>query len=170
MKKVVLFVIGMTALCVHSATLEEARQIIREHIDELDVAKYRHFHDRLNSPQYKHAFSAVNAIDRDVRMAVYLEMIKEKPDDPRMMRIFIERFLNDDGWNLGSPGNQEALGWARKVLENKDGQVNPYHAQTYLLRKGDARDIDIIGYAPGSERRTFFTDDVNISQIGRAHV
>ena len=156
MKKIVLTLIVMVTLCIHSATLEEARQVIREYLDESAEGKYRDSHHQSSSKQYQQALSAWRAIDRDLKMSVYLGMIKENDDD----LVFVCRMLGlcsrDDGRDFTSYGNQEALDWARKVLRSEEA-FNKGTAVGYLLRKGDARDVDIIGGDVG-----YLIDDAEI--------
>jgi len=124
--------------------MEETRRLVREYVDELDDEKYKDPHLRSGSQRWKQVSSDLNAIDRDVRMSVYLEMIAERPDDPATVNRMVRWFNNHDGYDRASHGNQKALDWARKILKSEDSRLNAYIAGEYLMFKGDARDLDII--------------------------
>jgi len=145
MKKLVLAMIGVVALCVHSATLEETKRLVREYVDELDDhEKYKDFHQRLSSARYQQVLSDLNAIDRDIRLSAYLDMLAEKPGDPATMNRMMIWLVKIDVLDLASCGTPETLELARKMLQSDDTRLNPYDAGQYLMFKGDARDLGII--------------------------
>ena len=70
MKRVVLSVIGVMVLCVHSASQEEIRRLVRGYVEELDKSR-----DMFHSIEIQ---EKLNAIDCDVRFSVYFEMLEKK--------------------------------------------------------------------------------------------
>ena len=139
MKRILASMISMTALCLHSHsdTLEEVRQFILETVEEAVQPNTLEHRERwkLMTPRLK-------AIEGEIRMSVYCEIMAEKFDDPNpeYVSYVISRFNFLDGKNLASSGNQEALDWTRRARrEKKQGSSD------YLAIKGDARDLDIVG-------------------------
>ena len=142
MRKLLVFATCMTALCLHSATTEEARQIVREYLEKMTELRKQPFVDPLYAIEVS---VGLHTLDRDVRVSVCLEMMKEMPDDPVTVDQMMAVFCGSDGYNYASYGNQEALDWARIVAKNEGGRFETHSAQVYLMWKGDTRDLDIIG-------------------------
>ena len=160
MKKLVLAMIGVVALCVHGATLEETRRLVHEYIDEIDD-KYSDLNERLHSSRYRQILSDLRAVDLDIRMSAYLAMIAEKPGDPATVNRMLRWCYQDDGWAYASYGKQEVLDWARNILKSEDNLFSREGARGYLMRKGDARDLDIIG----GDKKALIKDDAEVLEM-----
>ncbi|MCL2103747.1 MAG: hypothetical protein FWH21_01615 [Kiritimatiellaeota bacterium] len=141
MKKVVLPMVVMTALCAHSATLEEARRKVRDSLEGLGE-----YHSVISYERWAKMKKDLDSLDQDVKMSVYLEIMKEKfggPDTDTVNRV-MGRFRGLDGLDAASYGNQDALDWARKMVRSGEQRFTLEVANAYLLLKGDARDLAII--------------------------
>ena len=88
---------------------------------------------------------AAGAAAREPSIEELCKILEEKFDDPGAVDFIMGRFCFLDGRDLTSYGNQEALGWARKVVSSGDKRFNMHPAREYLMRKGGAGDLDIIG-------------------------
>ena len=139
MKKVLITMTGIATLCLYSAVLEDARQIVRRYTED--------FIRCTDGLYFTEIEAKLREIDRDVQMSVYLEMIAEKADDPQAVDRIIYRFGAADGWNRASYGNQEALDWTRKALRDEEQRFPKIFASFFLMTKGDARDLDIVSSA-----------------------
>ena len=137
MKRILIPMISMIALCLHSDTQEEVGQFIRETVEEAVL---------LNGERWKQMAPKLEAIDGDVRIPIYCEIMAEKFDDPnpKYLNHIIMRLFALDGGNLASCGNPEAIGWVRKALREKGKALERYIPRRYLILKGDERDLDIV--------------------------
>ena len=152
MKKLLIMVIGVTALCIHGATLEEKRELLREFIrggvgeltpDEQD----RRWQVRSD------ANSLVDD-EPDFVLSVYCEILEDKFDDPNpgYVDVIIPMLNRLDGKKTASCGNPKVLDLMRRLLKTtgRDNErprktSDAYRvAQMYLAMKGDARDIDTV--------------------------
>ena len=87
MKKILITMMVMTTLCLHSATQEEVRRIVREYVET--SATYTHE----KSERLRQLESELKTLDKDAVLPVYLEMLEERFDDPNpkyVDRIMIE--------------------------------------------------------------------------------
>ncbi|MCL1921706.1 MAG: hypothetical protein FWG50_11655 [Kiritimatiellaeota bacterium] len=176
MKKAMLTIAGMIALRLHSTEVatvslpltDETRQIIREYVKEF--AEYENPFRRMHSTRYRQISSEWKAIGGDAKMAVFLEMIGEKPDDTDTVNWMMSMFNRTDGADLASYGNQEALEWVRKVLRSEGERFKKGGAEAYLMKKGDERDLDILGGKPGDtlSMRVAGTNVINYIPSGAA--
>ena len=141
MKGILIPVVSMTVLCLHGDTPEEVSRFIRETVEEAVQP---------NTPEHRERWyrmvSKLETIERDVRIPVYCEIMAEKFDDPnpKYVNHIILRLYALDGSELASYGNQEALGWTRRVLREKGKGFDTGLALRYVLLKGDERDLDVI--------------------------
>jgi len=163
MRKIVLAMIGMMTLCVHSAELEEAKRLVREYVEQLAELDKQPTVDFF---YYVGFLEKLAAFDRDVQMSVYLDMLEENPDDPATINLAMFRFNIADRGNYTPYRNQKALDWVRKVLKSEDERFDKKWAGTYLLGKGDAGDLDIIGdeFRERLAMRVAGTNLINYSQ------
>ena len=132
----------MTALCLHAATLEEARRIIREAVEVCGAPGTPE-----NMERWKRLAPELNALgrnDKESVLTVHCEILAEKFDDlnSKQFEYITAKFYHLDGTDVASYGNQEALDWARRAVREKKGGL----AANYLNVKGDARDLDILPY------------------------
>ena len=138
MRTLLVFAACMTALCLHSATTEEARQLVREYV-ELHVSRPPGHNERTNQ-----MYPAIQALDGALRLSLYCEVMAEKFDDPnpKYVELILNRLIHEDTW-VGSPVNEEALDLVRRLLQ-KNLKRGLFLRETgyYLSYKGDARDID----------------------------
>ena len=141
MKRILIPMISMVALCLHSDTQEEVRRFIREAVEvfvQPDTLERRE--------QWKPMASKLMAIKGDVRLSVYCEIMAEKFDDPnpKYVNYLMVSFYDLDGTDLASYGNQESLDWARRVLREKGKGFDRGISRMYLVLKGNERDIDSV--------------------------
>jgi len=143
MKKLLMVTICLTALSGHCSTQEEeVRYLIRELVerkwDDLKTSKERQ--ERLIQ-----LHADLNALEHDVVFPVYYKMLEEKNDDLKYINFIVGKFLYCDGRNAASYGQQEALDWTRKLLQEQQGQGFYWtDARSYLVAKGDERDIGLV--------------------------
>ena len=135
----------MMALCVHSATMEETRRIVREAV-EMGVSPTPEKRER-----GKQIWAIMETLDKDAMLSAYCEILAEKFDDPNpeYANLIMRSFYYHDGYDVSSYGHQEALDWARKVYKDKNTRFDRDMAMRYLRLKGDARDLAIIHPARG---------------------
>jgi len=141
MRRILTLVISMVALCVHSATQEEARRVVREAIG---LAVQPHTPERVELR--KQMMPALQALDMHDVFSVYCEILAERFDDPNpeYVDIIMRSLYYHDGFDAGSYGHQEALDWARKVVTEKNKGFDRKVAMQYLLLKGDERDFGMV--------------------------
>ena len=149
MRKLVLFTTCMATLCIHGATLEEARQLVREYV-ELYVKLPPGYNEKTSQ-----MYPAIQALDRDIRLSLYCEVMAERFDDPnpQYVNFIVRRFFAEDTWD-GSPVNEEAVSWARRVwLEKRFKRGYDLRtAEWYMSFKGDAGDLDDMMMIENQER------------------
>jgi len=126
MKKVklsVCVIASVMAMTLHGATKEEARQVIHEYRERgRDEATWRAFH----------------ALGYDA-FPVFYEMLSDESEYTNWCSLASYTFYSIDGIdplfprdsNLASEGEEEALGWTRKMLENTPGDDR---TQEYIRR------------------------------------
>ena len=143
MKCALLVLLCSSALGLHATPQEEARRIVRESV------AWRL--NEPNTPQKRKRWNqeimpALAALENDARLSAYCELLAEKMDDPAVADYIISKFLDEDGLNVASAGNAEALELTRKTLEAYEGKQLPreWIAHQYLSLKGDGRDLDMI--------------------------
>ena len=150
MKKTLIMVIGMTTLCVHGTTLEEARRILGAGVEEsgpLDTPEKRERADKIWTDMF---FLGLN--EGDLALSVYCELLAEHSDNPKIVDTIMKQFRYI-GERSAEAVNQNALDWARKVAM----QEEPRHdgaraAEEFLSYKGDASDLGLVSKYRGNER------------------
>ena len=150
MKKLVLFATCMATLCIQSATLEEARQLVREYV-ELYVNLPPGYNERT-----RQMYPAIQELDREILLALCCEMMAERFDDPnpKYVNTLLAVFESRDIY-LGSPVNEEVVNWVRRVWREKRGGYTLYdlrRAEWYMSFKGDAGDLDDMMMIENQER------------------
>jgi len=150
MKKTLIMVIGMTALCIHGMTLEEARRILREGVEwsgPLDTPEKRERADKIWTDLI---FLGLN--EGDIALSVYCELLAEHSDNSKIVDTIMKQFRYI-GERSAEVVNQDALDWARKVaMQEEPRHDGVWAAKRFLSYKGDARDIDLM-YSPDDKKR-----------------
>jgi hypothetical protein len=84
----------------------------------------------------------------------YYAALAEKMDDRDSVGRIISEFCFNDGDDLLSKGEKEALEWTRKVLEAYEGKPFPMrdYAYLYLARKGDESYLETLGKSSDKSR------------------
>ena len=160
MKKTLITVIGMTALCLHSTTLEEARRIIREGVEgigPLDTPEKRERSDQIFT-----AIALLGFNEGNLALSVYCELIAEHFDNPAMESPIMRGF-SLIGKNPAVSVNQDALDWVRKVVRKDNPRnSNIWAAERFLSYKGDARDLELVSSSYERKRLTARVAGTNI--------
>ena len=135
MKRILIPMISMAALCLHSDTQEEVRRFIRETVEMFVLPDTHERRERWNQMTQK-----LEAIEGEVKLPVYCEIMAEKFDDPnpKYVNHIIMRLFALDGGNLASGGRQDAIDWVRKALREKGKGFSRRIPIRYLVLKGDA--------------------------------
>ena len=148
MKRVLLPVIVMTALCLHGATMEDARRIVRETMEFVCSAN-KTPSSREQREGLMQARLNMATLERNDVLSAGCEILADKVGDldPEQMRFIIGLFRSVDGDHVFQ-GNPKALDWARSVLREKEKDKEYYYAKQsadwYLRLKGDARDLNLV--------------------------
>ena len=131
------------ALGLCAATPEEERWIVRESVEWM-------FGDPITPKKWKRwqreIKPALDALPKDIRMSEHCGILAEKMDDLAFVNHIISEFLDDDGLDVASAGNAEALALTRKVLKIYDGKPHfrDWIAHRYLALKGNEGDLGLL--------------------------
>ena len=144
MNRLLLILLCSAAPWFCAATPEkESRRIVRESVEwmfgeSVTPTKWKRWQRELKP--------ALDALPKDIRMSEYCEILAEKMDDLAFVNHIISVFLDNDGVDVTSSGNAEALELTRKALEIYGGTPSfcAWIAHRYLALKGDERDTDLL--------------------------
>ena len=153
MKRTFVFAAGLTAACLHGATLDEARQVIHDYLEiEESIQKNVSSGIRDSDLHQKRsqAWRAVEALRYDAFPVLY-EMLQNEPENFDFIKLAMTRFLHVDGINPASEGEEEAREWVRKFLErnvtgiDEENETLRFYSSAYLALKGNSeKDIELL--------------------------
>ena len=150
MKKALIMVIGMTALCLYGTTLEEARRILREGVEgvgPLDTPEKRERADKIWTDL---VFLGLN--EGYLALSVYCELLAEHSDNPKIVDTIMKQFRHI-GERSTEAVNQDALDWARKVAVQEESRYDGARAaKNFLSYKGDAKDMNLMSRSDDKKR------------------
>jgi len=153
MKRTLTFAAGLAAVYLHGATLDEARQVIRDYLEieesvQKDIASG--IRDSSLSAKQSQAWRAVEALRYDAFPAIY-EVLQNEPENFDFIKLAMFRFLHVDGRNPASEGEAEAREWVRKFLErsanklDEENETLRFLSSAYLALKGNSeKDIELL--------------------------
>ena len=153
MKRTLAFAVSLTAAYLHGTTLDEARQVIRESFEIIESTQKDYesgIWDSELSKKQSQAFGAIRAFRYDAFPALY-EMLQNESENNRLLNLATSMFLNIDGKNPTSDGENEALEWSRKILAMdvtgtwREKDFIRFCSSQYLTLKGNSvKDVELL--------------------------
>ena len=147
MRKVMMTIAGMTALCLHS-DVHTIHKEIRRVAHEYEEARLNPDTPD-NQERVKQLRAQLDQLAYD-RISALCERLRGNEDNPKVVNSImagINIFDGDYFCAPRSPGHPQALEWARKLMRDENIRLdwlNYYELRDFLMRKGDARDVELL--------------------------